>query len=308
MKLINHSCRWCGDEKYNIIVKGPDLLTGFPGEFQHVQCSNCGLIRQNPYLEWDHLKEYYPDDYNSYQPQASEISSTIRRLDKRYGLLKRVKLVYRYQPSGRWVDIGAGTGRILQEAMLWDKWELMGIEPVKKAADYITSRTGLPVFANRLEEFTGNNDHFDIVTMWDVLEHFVDPIEILKKINQILKPKGVLIFSIPNLRSLDRKLFKNYWVGYDLPRHLHLFPDDLLNQILNQLGFKVIKKKCIAGSHGALMLNLAFLNKKIDAKLLTRLLSLGSDSIIPRIFTFIPLYIMDQLKLGSNITYVVMKL
>jgi 2-polyprenyl-3-methyl-5-hydroxy-6-metoxy-1,4-benzoquinol methylase len=307
MKYNEHSCRWCEEAKFEVIVKGPDLLLDLPGDFQFVECVNCGLLRQNPYPDWESLKEYYPEDYSSYLPQASEIQSHSLRLDKRYGLWKRVNLVNKYKSSGRWLDIGCGTGRVLQEALVWKKWDLMGIEPVKHAAEYTHQRTGIPIINDRLENFVGYEFFFDIITMWDVLEHLNDPIKNLEKISEILKPNGLFVFSMPNLDSWDRKLFKANWIGYDLPRHMHLFPAKLLKEILTKYDFTILKKKCVAGSHGAFMLDLEFLSRGNKSKFLEKILSKGPDFIIPRFFTLLPMWILDRLKLGSNITYVIQK-
>ncbi len=85
-------------------------------------------------------------------------------------------MVNKYKSSGRWLDIGCGTGRVLQEALLWKKWDLMGIEPVKHPAEYTHQRTGIPIINDRLENFVGYKNYFDIITMWDVLEHLNDPL------------------------------------------------------------------------------------------------------------------------------------
>ena len=309
MEFIEKSCRWCGEEKYDVVVKGPDLLTGLPGSFQFVKCNNCGLLRQNPYLNWKYLMKYYPDDYSSYQPQVPDVTSKQRQFDKRYGLWKRVKLVSKYKPTGKWIDVGAGTGRVLQEAMRWETWDLMGIEPVERAAEYIKIKTGLQVFGDRLEKFSGYENTFDIVTMWDVLEHFEDPIMAINKVREILRENGIYVFSIPNIKSWDLRVFKNYWVGYDLPRHLHLFSDVFLSTIMKKKGFKIIEKKCIAGSHGALMLDLLFLSRASKkSKLLEVVTSINPDAYIPRALTFIPLWIFDKLKMGTNITCVTQKI
>jgi len=307
MKFKEHACAWCGSEDYDVVVRGADLLVGLPGEFQFVRCCQCGLYRQNPYLDWEDLKDYYPEDYSSYQPQAAEISSKVKRWDKRYGLWKRVNLVHKYAPSGRWVDIGAGTGRILQEASLWGKWELMGIEPVDNAAHYIRNTLGVEIFSDRLENFTGYQKTFDVVTMWDVMEHLEEPIKGIEKVREILKPGGHFVFAIPNMDSWDRKVFKKYWIGYDLPRHMTLFPTDLLRTVLQENGFEICQRTCIAGSHGAFMLDLAFWNRDVKSSLLTKVLGKGPDFILPRALTAAPLWLIDQLKMGSNITYVVRK-
>jgi SAM-dependent methyltransferase len=307
MEFIESPCKWCGEKEYDIILKEPDRLLGIDGNFQFVKCKKCGLLRQNPYLNWESLKKYYPENYSSYLPQVIDISSRIKRIDKRYGLYKRVSLINKYKPSGNWLDIGSGTGRILQEAFRWDQWHLMGIEPSIAAANYSESITDIKIHRTKIEDFDEFMDYFDIVTMWDVLEHLENPIAGLKQVFSLLKPNGVLIFSIPNLSSWDRKVFKRFWIGYDLPRHIHLFPDRLLSSILDQIGFKFIEKKCIAGSHGALMLDLQFLNIDLKSNLLKKIVEKGPDFFLPRIITFLPLWIMDQLKMSTNITYVVKK-
>lgn len=308
MKFIEHPCAWCGEEKYDVIIKGPDRLLGMDGNFQFVKCKKCGLLRQNPYLEWDSLKEFYPENYSSYLPQVTDISSRIKRIDKKYGLYKRVKFINKYKPSGNWLDVGSGTGRVLQEAYRWRQWHLMGIEPTIEAAKYSERITGIKIHQTKIEDFNDFKEYFDIVTMWDVLEHLENPIDVLKKIWSLLKPNGIFVFSIPNLTSWDRKVFKDYWIGYDLPRHMYLFPPNLLYEIFEKIGFKIINKKCIAGSHGALILDLSFLNTELQSNFLNKLLRKGPDFFIPRIFTFFPLWFLDKLKISTNITYVARKI
>jgi 2-polyprenyl-3-methyl-5-hydroxy-6-metoxy-1,4-benzoquinol methylase len=307
MKYKTRPCPWCGEEGYEIVLRGPDRLLELPGEFQLVKCSNCGLIRQDPYLCWEYLKKYYPKEFISFNPQTSEITSLLRRIDRRYGLWKRVNLIEKHQPTGSWLDIGAGTGRILHEASLWDKWDLMGIEPVPYAAQYIEDKLKIPVFKGRFEDFNNYDEYFDIVTMWDVLEHLEEPIEGLRKIRKILRPKGIFVFSTPNMNAWDRKVFQKFWIGYELPRHLFLYPDEVLSKILNELGFRIITKKCIAGSHSTFIHDLKFWNKKLNSKIISYITKFGEDSYLLKMITFLPLWILDQLKLGTNITYLVQK-
>lgn len=308
MKFETHPCPWCNAEEYEVVLQSPDRLFDLPGVFQFVKCTNCGLVRQNPHLVWESLKYYYPSDFSSFHPLTSEITSSFRRMDKRYGLWKRIRLIEKHKPVGAWLDIGAGTGRILHEASLREKWELMGIEPVPYAAKYIADRLKIPVFTERLENFTGYDEYFDIVTMWDVLEHLEEPIKGLQKVKKVLKSKGIFAFSTPNMNAWDRKVFGDYWIGYELPRHLYLFPEKVLSEILSDLGFRIISKKCIAGSHGTLTLDIKLWNKKVNSKLISKIQQGGADSIIPRVLTFIPLWFLDQLKLSTNITYLVQKI
>lgn len=307
MEFSEHPCDWCGSYKFTVIIEGPDLLMDLPGTFCFVQCSQCGLYRQNPRLEWDQLQNFYPEGYSSHTKQVADLPSKFYRIDKRYGLWKRVKFVSKYKSSGNWLDIGCGTGRILQEAQQWNKWSLFGLEPVAPVATYAKEKLNIPIFNTVLEDYHEDDNYYDIITMWDVLEHLPTPINDLEKAHALLKKGGVFIFSIPNMQSLGRKLFKRFWIGYDLPRHLYLFPPDLLKKIFEDIGFEIISQKCIAGNHGAFFLNLSFWNKSNNSKILSHILSKGADYWLFRIFTLVPMFILDKLKLGNNITYVMTK-
>lgn len=307
MILTEHPCNWCGSNNYLNIVNGPDLLMGLPGKFSFVQCSQCGLLRQNPRLTWENLKDYYPEGYSSHTKQVNDLPSRIDRIDKRYGLWKRVKFVSKFKSTGNWLDIGCGTGRILQEAQIWNNWTLFGLEPVTSAATYAKQKLNIPIFNLTLEEYQGEENSYDVITMWDVLEHLPTPINDLKKVQCLLKPGGILILSMPNMLSIGRKLFRQFWIGYDLPRHLYLFPPDLLKKIFEDIGMKVITQKCIAGNHGAFMLNLSFWNKSRNSIILEHVISKGADFWLYRLFTLIPMFILDKLKMSNNITYVITK-
>jgi len=82
-KSINkeyHPCDWCGSEEYTVIMESRDYLTDLPGKFQFVKCDQCGLLRQNPRLEWADLLKYYPEDFPSHKQQISEIPSKFQGL------------------------------------------------------------------------------------------------------------------------------------------------------------------------------------------------------------------------------------
>lgn len=302
-----HPCDWCGSEEYKVIMESRDYLTDLPGKFQFVRCDQCGLLRQNPRLDWIDLLKYYPKDFPSHKQQISEIPSKVQRLNKRYGLWKRIRIINKYKPSGNWLDVGCGTGRILQEAQRWEQWQLFGLEPIPHLAEYTRNRLNIPVHPLSFEEYHGDENGFDIITMWDVLEHLPAPSAGIKKVANLLNVDGYFIFTIPNVNSIWRKVFKRSWIGYELPRHLYLYPPNILNDMLEHSDLQIIEKKCIAGSHGTLMLDLRRWNQDKKSKLLSRILESGEDYLPFRLLTFLPLWILDKLMLGTNITYIVKK-
>lgn len=306
-RLKKYPCNYCGENTGIVVVRGGDLLEDLPGTFQFIKCNHCGVLRQEPRLDWEDLASFYQPGYVCHSPQISETNKTLDELIRALGPNKRINLVHKLKPNGNWLDIGCGSGLILQAAKERGYWKLFGVEPIKEVAQYTNTRLGIPVFAGTFEEYPAQEAEFNIISMWDVLEHLSEPFDAIKKVARMLKPGGVFIFSTPNLNSLDRKMFKDSWLGYDLPRHLYLFPDSLLREVLENQGLEVIHRFCITGSHGTWYLDLAYWNKQHYSSFVNWLLSKGSSWLPFRLLTYLPLRLVDWLKLGTNVTYVVRK-
>jgi 2-polyprenyl-3-methyl-5-hydroxy-6-metoxy-1,4-benzoquinol methylase len=309
MNFSEHNCDWCGSDQYTVIFQGKDLLMEKPGVFQFVRCDNCGLQRQNPRLNWSDLVTYYEDGY---LPHIDK--DKVSRGDKkekfvnRYGLWKRVKFISKNKSFGKWLDVGCGAGRLLQEASRWNNWQLVGLEPIAEVAHHTSEKLNITVHPFPFEQLDETeNSKFDIITMMDVLEHLPLPTHSLNHVSNLLKDDGVFIFSIPNYHSIDRRIFKKYWIGYDLPRHLYVYPHDILRKMLSEAGMSLIDSKCIAGTHAAFFLSLRFYNQKAQSKLLSNVLKIENRIFPWRLLTLLPFWIIDKLKLSTNITFVAKK-
>jgi SAM-dependent methyltransferase len=81
----------------------------------------------------------------------------------------------------------------------------------------------------------------DAVRINHVIEHFMDPVLALTKINRSLKNNGYLIGETPNTSCISRNLFGRLWGGYSIPRHIHLFNPSTLRMLLEKTGFEVIQ-------------------------------------------------------------------
>jgi 2-polyprenyl-3-methyl-5-hydroxy-6-metoxy-1,4-benzoquinol methylase len=275
----------------------------FPGEFRLVRCPTCGIIRQNPMLAWESLKDYYPEDYTAYEPIIDRERSRLRQIDRRYGMWKRLRSIERFQRGGQLLDVGCGTGVFLGEAQRSGRWELMAVEPSPAAALYVQQELNIPVLNTRFVEADLSSGKFDVITMWNVLEHLDHPIGDLRRAVDLLRPGGWLVFSIPNLESLEAKVFGRYWLGWDLPRHLYLFPQKQLNSVLQELGMRLIDRQNIAGSHAAFEYSLRFLfNAKGWRGQQGQTLLRIYRSLPARMLAAPFFWTVDQLKMGSLIT------
>ena len=250
-------CNNCGADEPAPLNRGPDLLLNRPGDFRLVRCQACGLIYQNPQPEVDELAQYYPDEYLPYKKRVDELGF-VKRRDEQYSLNRRCRqLMNHWQPPGRLLDVGCSTGLFLN-AMRAFGWDVEGVELSEFAANYAREQFGLKVATGTLEEALLPGESFDVVTLYDVLEHVIDPKSTLREIHRILKPGGMILLSLPNPDSFEAKLFGSSWVGWDRPRHLHIFSASVLRRYLVEAGFDFGHVESLGGRLGLSLLSFRF--------------------------------------------------
>ena len=303
------SCAWCGSTASDVVFKGPDRLHNLPGVFYLCRCRQCGVFRQEPRLKWEHLSGYYPENYAAYNYDSGEADSPLLRGLKNYGNVKRRRFVDKYQPGGRVLEIGCGTGAFLRELVKSGKWEVEGIEPNQAAAAYATKILGVPIHQGRFSEVELKPASYDAVILWCVLEHLSQPVQDLRHIYSLLKDGGWLIFSMPNYESLEAKVFGPFWSGWDLPRHLYIFPRPVLRQALAHIGFDHISERCISTSYNALGHSLAFWSQSWESNhpKARQVLLNCYRSWFARLSFLLPLALLDRLNLTTNITFAAQK-
>jgi len=292
-------CDGCGSGDERLLFTGPDRLLGLAGEFRLVQCQVCGLIRQNPRLIWDSLKHYYEGDYSAYAGLIRDEPSRWRQLDRRYGMWKQLRFVERSHPTGgRMLDVGSGTGAFLEEALRSGRWQVVGLEPNERAAAYTRDALKIEVHDGRFSDSNLPLGTFDVITLWNVLEHVPSPTADLRRALELLRPGGRLVFTVPNVESVEARLFGRFWVGWDLPRHLYLFPRPSLHNLLRDIGLKVDAEACISSSHAAVRDSLGFWAQSWPRRLrwLSRPLHMVFTSLPARLATGPVFWVLDRLR------------
>jgi SAM-dependent methyltransferase len=84
-----------------------------------------------------------------------------------------------------------------------------------------------------------DNDFFDVVTLWDVLEHTPDPKHVLLECWRVLKPGGLLVVNYPDIDSMVSRIMGRKWV-FLLSVHLYYFTPLTIRKILEDTGFKFV--------------------------------------------------------------------
>ncbi len=161
-----------------------------------------------------------------------------------------IKLIEKYSTKGKILDLGCATGVFLDIAKKRG-WDSYGIDISKYASDYAKKNFKLNVNQGELKKTKFPNEDFDVITMWDFIEHVSDPKKILEKSYRILKPNGIIFILTTNENSLmcwlANSLYKikiKFFAKLVHPfHHNYYFSEKTLNKYLQKTGFKTIYKE-----------------------------------------------------------------
>lgn len=231
------ACPVCGSYIFNDFLQCQDFTT--TNEiFKVVQCPSCSLLLTNPRPDENNIGKYYESDtYISHSGKSEGILTRIYRVARNKALAWKYQIISSYKKSGHLLDIGCGTGQFL-EFMHSRHWQVAGVEP-----NSIARQKSLLLTQARIEKSVEDfHQQFDVITLWHVLEHLHHPNQQLEKIKTLLKPDGVIFVAVPNPESYDAKKYKEYWAGYDVPRHLWHFPQSSVNKLMENHQLKIKEK------------------------------------------------------------------
>lgn len=231
------ACPLCEHSRFRNHLITTDFLVSNES-FALSKCENCELVFTNPRPTEAEIAGYYQsEEYISHSNQGNTVVNTIYRFARTFTLRHKVNLVKKINNPQSLLDIGCGTGHFIN-VCLRQGIQVSGVEPDTGARD-LAMANGLTV--HRALEELNDPQQYDMVTMWHVLEHVHDLKGTLNHISKILKPKnGRLLIAVPNLKSWDAQYYKEYWAGYDVPRHLYHFSPQTLERLLSQNGYKKV--------------------------------------------------------------------
>lgn len=233
----NNSCFICGhEEKKEMFVANYGLIAC---------CLGCGLVSLNSEKnEKEILKTYEKENYFD-QKVNSGLTYLSYRAEKpvylRY-FKKKVDEIERVYSRGKILDVGCGLGFFL-EAAREKGWEVEGVEVSKHAVSYILRNLKIRVFQGTLESQHLPGNSFDVVTLFQLVEHLVNPLQTLSEVKRLLKPGGLVVLTTPNQGSIVAKLLGRRWFQYKYQGHLYFFDQKTLKILLKKADFRDISIK-----------------------------------------------------------------
>jgi ubiquinone/menaquinone biosynthesis C-methylase UbiE len=195
------------------------------------------MLITNPQPSLDKLPSYYESiNYISHTDGNKSLFEKMYQFVKSIALKNKLKLINSQSQKGRILDIGAGVGDFLAVAKN-DGWKTIGIEPSEKAKE-IAKTKGVS-FVEELSQLENNS--FDVITMWHVLEHVPNLENQIAELKRLIKPNGTIIIAVPNFKSFDAKYYGKFWAAFDVPIHFWHFSKIAIEKLFSVQNLQLVK-------------------------------------------------------------------
>ncbi len=241
------ACLLCGGTLIQTETQLFDTRFGIDGLYGFARCQTCGLEQIQPRPDSAQLKNLYESHYNF----GGEKDTLYTKVRERF----LNSIFYQWWchldgdisfhtpvGTGRLLDFGCNEGRGLK---IYSRhgFQAEGLELNETAAE-VARRAGFTVESVDLCHFHPRA-LYDVVVLSNVLEHALNPVDMLKDVARLLKPGGQVWISCPNSKSWLRKTFGASWINWHIPFHISQFSTITLSNVLTQAGFKTVESKRI---------------------------------------------------------------
>ena len=232
-RLEEVPCPLCDSSEYRVVLTAKDLNFGVPGTFTIVQCRQCKMQFLSPRPRPEDLRKVYPALY-AWGYQRATAARHVAALRRCLSFVKRA------QPMGRLLEVGCAAGHFLRLAQVAG-YHVAGVEMDVRTAQHARENFGFDVMVTSIESAALAPGQYDIVCLFDVFEHTLNPKLALDVIRGGLTPDGVVVIKVPNFGCWESRLWGGYWYGKDLPRDLLHFTPQTLSEMLRRGGFRRIE-------------------------------------------------------------------
>ncbi|TAL61181.1 MAG: class I SAM-dependent methyltransferase [Bacteroidetes bacterium] len=211
--------------------------------FSIVRCTNCKMVYVNPRLNDVVIREIYRKNYfikkdysfNDFGYGNYDLTAHLR--DKTFNRWYAAFAPFLMTHRGKAMDVGCATGRFLN--ILKNKgWEANGIELDVDRYNALLAKK-FRVKNIPIEDYD-RNEQYELITLFDVIEHITHLDACFKKLNLMLSDKGSIVMVTPNIESFQKKLFGKKWFQFKPWEHISYFSPKTVHRLAERFGFKII--------------------------------------------------------------------
>jgi len=214
-RLVSVSCPICSEVKSKQLFATKDYVFSCTEDvFAVRKCVSCGGAYLSPRPVKSSIPIYYPNEfYWSWEGEASALSWD-EILNMRMVQLKEKSAWIDDLPPGRLLDIGAQKGEFLWY-MKQRGWDVEGVE----LENTVPNPANMPIKYGDFLEMEFQEETYDVITFWAVLEHVYEPALFFEKAARLLRPGGRIVGLVTNINSIQSRIYQ----ADDYPRHLTIF-------------------------------------------------------------------------------------
>jgi SAM-dependent methyltransferase len=236
-------CVLCGAAIELSVAGLSDTRFGVPGSYDIYRCTQCALEQTFPRPSMSELKRLYETYYNFGGETGTRYTRWRERfffsvLNRLWSALDGDISFYQQRGTGRLIDIGCNEGRGLR-IYARNGFQVEGLE-LNETAAAVARESGFIVHTCLLEDFVPAQ-LYKVVVVSNVLEHSLDPRQMLQDVHRILAPDGQVWISCPNSKSWLRRIFGRSWINWHIPFHIVHFSCVTLRRALEDAGYVQIQ-------------------------------------------------------------------
>lgn len=220
-------CQFCNDSDLKVCIEDPKDFEYHKECIAKVYfCQNCNLLIQLPLPSKERIETFYDKDYQAYTTSKNFL---LKYLSKIYFKFYKKKITL--SKDSNILDFGCGTGEILNNLSEDGYYNLFAFDYVKH--DALNKKI---LFFDNMERL--KNFKFDLIILNHVIEHVLDPRELLDFLFGVLKENGKIIGQTPNFDDFTFKLFKETWGPLHQPYHINIFNKKSLQNFCENSSFE----------------------------------------------------------------------
>lgn len=256
---MNFECRICGNIDNNQSYTVHEMMLGTGDKFTYFQCGSCGCLQISSFPE--NISEYYPENYYSYDTfcklnkprlfrswidkkrvenelyKPNMIGKLSNFISKPLDYIPFIKPA-NIQKNDAILDIGCGTGRLLQRMAMGGFSDLTGLDPY--ISQDITYDSGVHIIKQDITDFSSQTKKkFRLIMLHHSFEHMPNPHEVIYSLTSLLDKDGILLIRVPLVDSYAWRTYKENWVQLDAPRHFYLHTKKSMGLLFSKAGLKL---------------------------------------------------------------------
>lgn len=201
-------------------------------------CPSCNFAWADLNLSADDWKKIYSCDYFFGEEYADYIKE---EQPLRKNFRRNLKWIRKFISCGKLLEVGSAYGFFLDEAK--KDFLVSGVDIHDEGCRYTTQHFKVPAASGDFLNMKLEENAFDAIAMWDVLEHLPRPDLFLQKSARLLKPGGHLFFSTLDITSLPARLRGRRWRQIHPPTHVSYFSRQSLKEFLKKANLNIIDEK-----------------------------------------------------------------